>query len=327
MPTNINDAFRSFLSDNINLAKSDSDAAKQDRINLITRIDSLQSVAGFPTLLADKHVHFGSFSRKTKKRPLDDVDMMFCMSAEGATYDEYAGNSGVSIYINDTASNLYKLTNDDNLTLNSVKVLNKFKIELGKIYQYRSSEINTRQEAVRLQLTTRNWSFDIVPCFHSDTDLYFIPDGSGRWKKTDPRIDQKRVSSINQSNKGNVLNVIRIIKFWNSRPTMPTISSYLLEVMILEYYQYRTETSSYVDLEIPSIFEFLSTRVYSSVNDPKGLQGDLNDLTFDQKMKISERAAADGVKAREARLFESSDMQECFRKWRQVFGDSFPAYG
>ncbi|MCQ4269408.1 nucleotidyltransferase [Pseudomonas kuykendallii] len=327
MTTNINTAFTTFLSDTVNLDPNDSAKAKQDRVNLETRINQIETnSSSFPKLLSEHNIHFGSFSRRTKKRPLDDVDMMFCLNAQGATYNEFAGNEGIDIYVNDTNSNLYRFTNDDNKTLNSIKVLNNFKIELGNIYEYRSSEINTRQEAVRLQLTTRDWSFDIVPCFYTDVDNYLIPDGQGKWKKTDPRIDKDRTTTINQANSGNVLNVIRIIKFWNSRPTMPTIPSYLLEVMILNYYQWRTSASSYVDLEIPGLLAHIRDKIYSVVTDPKGFQGNLNNLTLDQKSKIYSRAHEDYNKSIEARVAENTDIEECFRKWRQVFGTTFPAY-
>lgn len=328
MATNINTAFRTFLTDIVNLDPTDSADAKQDRVNLENRISQIETtVASFPKLYNDYHIHFGSFSRRTKKRPLDDVDMMFCLNAQGATYNEYAGSEGIDVYVNDDTSNLYRFTNDDNRTLNSVKVLNKFKIELGNIYQYRSSEINTRQEAVRLRLTTRDWSFDIVPCFHTDINQYLIPDGKGKWKKTDPRTDKNRTTTINQANSGRVLNVIRIIKYWNNRPTMPTMPSYLLEVMILNYYEYRTDASEYIDLEIPKILSYIRDHIYSYVPDPKGFQGDLNVLSAEEKLKIYNRANDDYIKAVEARTAETTDTAECFRKWRQVFGSSFPEYG
>ena len=66
---------------------------------------------------------------------------------------------------------------------------------------------------------------------------YLIPDGNGYWKKTDPRIDKERTTRINQNHDGNILQIIRILKYWNRRATMPTMSSYLLETMILNYYE------------------------------------------------------------------------------------------
>ncbi len=32
------------------------------------------------------HIAFGSFARRTKIRPLDDIDLMFGLTGQGATY-------------------------------------------------------------------------------------------------------------------------------------------------------------------------------------------------------------------------------------------------
>lgn len=327
MPNNINTAFRQFLADTVNLDADETILARTDRDNLKERLANIATtVATFPKLLPDRHIHFGSFSRKTKRRPLDDVDMMFCLNAEGATYNEYAGNTGIEVYINQQDSNLWPLTNNDTNTLNSIKVLNKFKTELSSLYHYRSAELNTRQEAVKLKLTTRAWSFDIVPCFHSDIDQYLIPDGGGKWKKTDPRVDKARMTGINTSLGGNVLNPVRIIKFWNSRATMPTMPSYLLEVMIINHYQTRFFATQYVDMEIPPILEYIRDNIFNVVWDPKGFQGDLNTLTWEQRNAIFTRANLDLSRSLEARGLEASDMPGCMRLWKELFGPLFPGY-
>jgi hypothetical protein len=73
-------------------------------------------------------------------------------------------------------------------------------------------------------------------------------------------------------NDGNVLNVIRAVKYWQRRPTMPSMSSYLLETLILDYYAGRAACSSFVDMELEALFRHLGLYVQFSVNDPKGIQ-------------------------------------------------------
>lgn len=332
MATTVISAFNEFLKEKVNLDPEDTKAARLDRDNLRTRIQGLQnSVDYFPTLYTEADINYGSFSRRTKKRPLDDVDMFFCLMAQGAVYNDYDQNN-ITVTIENTASNLYQYTKDDNKTISSIKILNKFKRSLENIYQYRNAEVNRRQEVVLLDLTNKDWSFDIAPCFRTveqyGKSFYLIPNGTGDWKKADPRIDKNRTITINQKNNGNILNLIRIIKYWNNRATMHTMSSYLLENIILNYYQYRTDCSSFVDLSLADIFHHISLAVYQVVPDPKGFQGDLNNLTYEQRVSISTRAHQDYLKALEARRLEQNkDEQSSINKWREIFGLEFPAYG
>lgn len=165
MAATVINAFNEFLQNSVNLDPEDTKAARQDRDNLRSRIQGLQATADyFPYLYTDADINYGSFSRRTKKRPLDDVDMFFCLMAQGATYNDYDPNN-ITLSISDTSSRLYQHTKDDNKTINSIKILNKFKSSLANIYHYRSAEINRRQEVVLLNLTNKDWSFDIAPCF------------------------------------------------------------------------------------------------------------------------------------------------------------------
>ncbi|HBO2567165.1 SMODS domain-containing nucleotidyltransferase [Pseudomonas aeruginosa] len=321
----------------MNLDPNDVSLARQDRDNLRARVQGLQnSVDRFPVLYTEADIDFGSFARRTKRRPLDDVDMFFCLSAEGSATYQDTGNEGIVITVSSSSSNLYWYTGDDNKSLSSIKILNKFKRSLEGIYQYRSSELNRRQEAVTLKLTTRDWSFDLVPCFlTSEVDgrnFYLIPDGNGNWKKTDPRVDKDRTTNINQANGGNVLEVIRLIKYWNGRKTMPSMGSYLLENIVLNYYEGRIlSASKWVDIEFPKVLEYLMSVIFNVIPDPKGYVADLNDLSGDDRMKIYVRAYLDHGKAVEARALEANSQsgthKECMAKWREIFGEEFPEYG
>mgnify|MGYP001066077101 CR=1 FL=1 len=332
MATTVISAFNEFLKEKVNLDVEDTKAARLDRDNLRTRIQGLQtSVDYFPVLYTEADINYGSFSRRTKKRPLDDVDMFFCLMAQGAVYNDYDQNN-ITVTIENTASNLYQYTKDDDKTVSSIKILNKFKRSLENIYQYRNAEVNRRQEVVLLNLISKDWSFDIAPCFRTveqyGKSFYLIPNGTGDWKKADPRIDKDRTIAINQQNNGNLLNLIRIIKYWNNRATMHTMSSYLLENIVLNHYKYRTDCSSFVDLSLADIFNHISLAVHQVVPDPKGFQGDLNNLTYEQRISISTRANQDYLKALEARRLEQNkDEQSSINKWRDIFGLEFPAYG
>lgn len=190
---------------------------------------------------------------------------MIGLSGQGSTYREYSDR--IEINVSENAIDLLGLCNANTNILNSRKVINKFVSACANVPQYKKADIKRNQEAVTLQLSSYTWNFDIVPCFMTTENIYgrsyyLIPDGNGNWKKTDSRIDRERTTSINQAHDGNVLQVIRVMKYWNKRKTMPKMSSYLLETMILDYYQNLDSTASqYVDIELPNslhIFTIIS---------------------------------------------------------------------
>jgi len=332
-------AFNEFLKNSVNLDPEKTKTARNSRDWMVDKIESFPNKEGssFPWLYSEKHIHYGSFARRTKIRELDDIDIMICLRAEGSSYQETS--EGIVITVPDSAGRLKKLCDPitNYLTpinyLNSRKVINTFVSELKSVSQYGSADISRNMEAAVLNLVSYAWSFDIVPCFFTKPDLfsrtyYIIPDGHGKWKKTDPRKDRERVININKKHDGNVLNIIRIMKYWNRRPTMPAMSSYLIETMIVDYYENCLGTaSSFVDIDIPNVLEYIKNTVFSIVNDPKGIQGNINTLTYEERKKISARAEVDRNKALEARNYENAGNQEAsIRKWREIFGPSFPSY-
>ena len=281
MAQTVNAAFDEFPSDKVNLDPNQTKTARGSRDWLFEQIASFQSDATFPVLYSEYNIHYGSFARKTKIRPLNDIDLMIGLHAQGASYLEVG--SQISITVN-PQSNLKAFCNDYTDTLNSTKVINKFVSKCAAVPQYAKAEVKRNGVAAVLALKSYDWVFDVVPCFMTVVEswnglnYYLIPDGQGNWKKTDPRIDRARVRTINQNHDCNVLKVLRIIKYWNRRPTMPSMPSYLLETMILNYYTTRSDSdkaSQYVDLEIPRLLEFISTYIYYQVNDPKGIQGNV----------------------------------------------------
>ncbi|MBE9039670.1 nucleotidyltransferase [Oscillatoriales cyanobacterium LEGE 11467] len=332
MVKTVNEAFTVFLRDRVNLDPGETQKARCSRDWLFTQINLFPNKdASFPSLHSEKDISLGSFARRTKKRELDDIDLMIALSAEGGVYEEFADR--IDIYVSDYDFRLKTLCIDNTNILNSRIVINKFISLLEKVELYEKAEINRNHEAATLNLKSYTWTFDIVPCFFTqrdwlNKDYYLIPDGQGYWKKTDPRIDRNRVTKINQCHDGNVLNVIRLMKYWNKRPTMPSMLSYLLENMILDFYStHETKASKSVYLEVPKILAYIQTAIFYEVCDPKGIQGNINQLSHEDRCKISNRASLDSLKAICAKnLQENGDLKGSIEKWREVFGGHFPTY-
>ncbi|RUL51919.1 SMODS domain-containing nucleotidyltransferase [Lysinibacillus antri] len=325
-------SIRDFSKNCVDLDPTRLGTARSSRNWLVEKIESFQnSDSYFPEIYREENnVQMGSFARRTKIRPLDDIDFIIVFSANGSTYNTYFNNE-ITISVPDTATNLRRLTNEDN-TLNSVRLLNKLKSSLQNVPQYSAADIKRNQEAITLKLTSYEWNFDIVPAFITSPDssqrtYYLIPDGNGKWKKTDPRIDAKRATEINQKRNGGVLRIIRLIKYWQKRPVVPSIRSYLLENLVLNYFD-TNEVSISDQVTLKDLFYHLSISIYSSCYDPKGIQGDLNTLTSETKHKFSEAAAKASLCAQNAIGFVAKDdHKSAHDEWKKVFGSEFPDYG
>lgn len=330
MAKTVIEAFNKFMTDTVNLDPNQTKKARGSREWLVGQIETFPNDdAKFPSIYSEKNVFFGSFSRRTKKRPLDDIDIMICLKADGCTYNEFTNK--IEITVPDTATRFRDYVNEGTSILNSRKLINAFITKLTGVPQYKKAEIKRNLEAATLNLDSYDWVFDIVPCFYTTEDArkrtyYIIPDGNGNWKKTDPRIDSDRLSKLNTAHEGNLLNVIRSVKYWNTRPTMPTMGFYLLENMILDYYEEQTVVASkYVDLEIEKVLIEIHRRISNPVNDPKGIQGNLNTLSAEDKKKIKDRAYQDYSKAFDARQLENAkNNKDSISKWIEIFGDKFP---
>lgn len=198
MATTVIAAFNEFMKDTVNLEKADTDDARASRDWLIGKISDFENDEVFPVSYPGIHIAFGSFARRTKIRPLDDIDLMFGLTGQGATYTILSDR--VTVTSSGEGSRLHRYRHSGADTVCSVRILNAFKNRLQDIAQYAQADIRRNQEAVTLKLVSKDWNFDIVPCFITSEDAYgktyyLIPDGNGHWKFTDPRIDRDRVKA------------------------------------------------------------------------------------------------------------------------------------
>lgn len=128
MSKTVNSAFRAFLDDEVNLDPDQSKRARNSRDYLLANIAEFGKVTDFLDLYSGFNLYYGSFARKTKKRPLDDIDLMVGFSGNGYVYhkeDHYL------ISVNDRDKE-YGCTDDDGY-LNSRKVIELLKSRLLKL--------------------------------------------------------------------------------------------------------------------------------------------------------------------------------------------------
>lgn len=143
------------------------------------------------------------------------------------------------------------------------------------------------------------------------------------------RPDRDRLSAVNQNQSGNVLNVIRILKYWKQEKRV-NIGSYLLEAMILYYYESKPNNtcSEYVDLELENVFNYLANSIINTVADPKNIQSNINDIDYYSRYSLSEKFKTFAQLSRDARQLENEGKdKESINTWKKVFGYNFPDYG
>ncbi len=179
MARTVNSAFTEFNRDYVNLDSGKTTTARSSRDWLYNQLNNFpDNYDSFPLKNGDRHVKFGSFARNTKIRELDDIDLIYCLHANDAYYSQSTiYHNRFFLHTENAGQRLKNLSNDNQL--NSIKVVNKFVSCLSNIGQYKSAAIHRRQEAATLNLTSYDWSFDIVPAFYTTAGFYLIPDGSG----------------------------------------------------------------------------------------------------------------------------------------------------
>lgn len=336
MATTVISAFNDFQKNIVNLDSITSTTARSSRNWLLDQISKFsENNDNFPNLYPEIDIGFGSFARKTKTRPLNDIDLMVGIKADGCTYYERSWDDVELNFPDNYSGKLKKYAKIlDSSALSSTRITNAFKSELSKVSQYSSAEIKRDGEAATLKLKSYTWNFDIVPCFLTSPDIYgnsyyLIPNRSGNWKKTNPKTDRDRLSVVNQNQSGKVLNVIRILKYWKQEKRV-NIGSYLLEAMILYYYESKSNNTclEYVDLELENVFNYLANSIINNVADPKNIQSNINDIDYYSRYSLSETFRKFAQLSSDARQLENeTKYRESINAWKKVFGDSFPDYG
>ncbi|HDR1204500.1 TPA: nucleotidyltransferase, partial [Pasteurella multocida] len=192
MPRTIESALKQLIENDVNMPANRVSKARESRDWLLDTIKKFEREGKYLHFCDKFNLHFGSFARRTKIRPIDDIDLMIGLSGHNLYWiDNICDYKGCSIHLQSGVEpSLWKDCLDDDNSLNSIKLLNIFKSALNNVSHYKSADIHRQQQAVTLELSSYEWNFDLVPCFHTTSDVYLIPNGKGKWMKTDPRRDQ-----------------------------------------------------------------------------------------------------------------------------------------
>ena len=333
MSYTVGGAFDAFRKQTVDLDPDDTKTARASRTYLEDQVKALAANnAGFPRLSGPARP-YGSFARRTKIQPLDDIDLLLGLNEKGLRVQQSPNNLYTYwLKIEDSTAPLASYP-DGYGYVNSTKVLNAIKFYLSKVPNYSKAEIKKNGQAVTLKLSTRTWAFDLVPSVavaRSDgTTAYFlIPDGAGNWIRTDPRIDDANTTRCNGQHGGLFLPTIRLLKYWNRRVHKPRLRPYYFETLAINTFSNVATISSF-PAAVRHFFDVGPAYLQSSCADPKGLGPALDsDIDRETKNKVYTAMADAAKKAAAAIASERREQhREAIALWGQIFGPGFPSYG
>lgn len=325
-------AFNTFRTTVVDLSEEQDAAADLSSFSILSRLKELaEDEPSFPRLKGEA-LRFGSFARKTKCRPLDDIDLLIVLDgthaeAQAIDYDRFGHE------LRATAGPLLRFTDSLTDKVSSFKILDSIRDHLKDLRDIRADSVNRRLQAVRLQLDFRDWNFDLVPAVPiyagGVLDGYLIPNGNGDWWKTDPRLDHQQLKKAVERHGGLILRLIRIIKYWNAS-TSPRLGSYHLETLVIKV---MAGEGYLLTSDLPKLletcFERLKKVVFKPCPDPKGIGPDL-DLGVDwlKRTQFSKNVCTAETQAWMANNKErDGETEMAFWWWQRLFGETFPKYG
>ncbi len=261
--------------------------------------------------------------------------MTLCRQS-GTTASHYQGNT-YDLKLTDSSAVLAYFS--DNLgfysspEVNSTKILNKIRYHLGSIHNYRNADIKKTMQAVTLNLGSYDWVFDIVPALpvgdrYGNIEYYLIPDGKGKWIRTNPKIDSENVTRVNLKHDGNFLPIIRLLKYWNNRTHKPRLPSYYFEYLAIKVFENSPKIAS-TPQAIKYFFDNCPSYIQLPCPDPKQLGANLDSsIDYNTKQKVISAMSQASQLAGNAIWYETkSSSSEALNAWRTIFGSKFPTYG
>lgn len=334
MPYTVWGAFDKFRKDTVDLEPDITKKARASRDYLFDKLKLLdRNNIGFPELSGD-YLSFGSFARKAKIQPLDDIDTLIVLKGQG-TREVQVPHSYFTqrLEVTDRFSPLSIFVNESGY-VNSTKVLNSIKSHLLSVINYRQAVIKKTMQAVTLNLKSYPWEFDIVPAvpvadiYGKKIIYYLIPNGLGNWIRTDPRIDSKNITDVSVKHPNKFLPTIRLLKYWNSRTHKPRLSSYYFETLAIKVFQNASQINDFPQA-IEYFFERCPYYLGTSCPDPKGLGPNLDtEVGLNTKEKVTKAMSKASTWAGYALMYEAqSKPDEAIYWWQRIFGDQFPNYG
>ncbi len=183
--------------------------------------------------------------------------------------------------------------------------------------------ISPNGQAVTIRFT--DFVVEVAPGFHRQGGGYLLPSpAERRWIETNPKTHETFIAVANAAHDGKLVPLIKMIKAWN-RNSGSRLRSFYLE-LVVESILRGVRISDY-PTGAAYVFDHARRAVAYKQFDPAGLDG--GQVAGLARGGVEEAAAALHLAHNRAldafRLQRAGQTRDARARWRQIFGDPFPA--
>ena len=250
---------------------------------------------------ASHSLYVGSYGRKTAIHGTSDVDMIFELpSSIYGRYDRYQGNGQSAL-------------------LQAVRT--------SVIRKYPVTDIGADGQVVVVSFGD-DIRFDLVPAFTNADGSFKHPDsnGGGSWQRTNPKPEIAAIRARNTACNGNLIALCRMMRAWKDKMNVP-IGGLLVDTLAYQFigsWRYRQESYFYYDYMCRDFFAFMADQDKTQEYWKAPGSGQ---WVYARKGQFQYKAKRGYNLSREAIEHETADPKQEWsakRKWRDIFGTSFP---
>lgn len=193
---------------------------------------------------------------------------------------------------------------------------------------YGSTDVSTKQVAIRM-LLGEGLQVDLVPMFTRPGGGYFMPNGAGGWRSTNPPFHAGLMSASNLRLDIRLKPLVRLMKMWNETNGRH-LQSFHVEMLTEGMWQQEKAVAPYPDA-LSTAFLRASIWLGYPTYDPWKGAGEVRIDTYlsaDERAVVIRLLEADYKNAGIALAYDRAGATKAaFERWGVIFGGAFPAYG
>ncbi len=234
----------------------------------------------------------GSYGRWTAIKGVSDLDMIYIMPA--GKWDEYKSGGQ------------YDLLQD---TKNAIK--------------RRYPKTTVQVDRLVVQVLYKDFHIEVMPAFKQADGSYKYPDtaSGGSWKITRPQAELDEMREANIRKNRNLRRLCKMARAWKNKHGV-AMGGLLIDTLAYNFLEstneYDERSYYYYDWMCRDFFKFLADQ-------PK--QSEYAALGSRQRVRVKKRFEAKAKKAYDlcVKAIDASGQKNERQKWRDVFGNAFPA--
>ncbi len=246
-------------------------------------------------------LYVGSYGRNTAIQGFSDLDMVFRLpSSLYVTYNNYVGN-GQSALLQAVRRSIEET--------------------------YSTTIIGADGQVVQVPFTN-GLTFEVVPVFDNKAGSFTFPNtnGGGSWGTTNPRPEIEAIRIRDRDCNGNLVPLCRMMRAWKSQWNVP-IGGLLIDTLAYQFikdWTYKDKSYFYYDYMCRDFFRFMADQDKDQEywRAPGSGQRVNGKGLFQWK---ATRCYNISVEAIEHETASPKQEWSAKRKWREIFGTSFPS--